>query len=72
MQFNNPASTQNENKNYDNSTLNKINGPVAFAILFITHGVRFRRHYARAEGGSGTQHQHELWHAGTPEQQRWG
>jgi hypothetical protein len=34
MQFNNPASTKNENKKNDNSTLKKIDGPVAFAARF--------------------------------------
>jgi hypothetical protein len=34
MQFNNPTSTKNENKKKDNSTLKKIDGPVAFAARF--------------------------------------
>ena len=35
MQFNNPASTKNENKKYDNSTLKKIDWPVGFATGFL-------------------------------------
>jgi len=31
---NNPASTKNENKKYDNSTLKKIKRPLAFAARF--------------------------------------
>jgi hypothetical protein len=34
MQFNNPTSTKNENKKYDNSTRKKINRPVAFAARY--------------------------------------
>ena len=42
MQFNNPTSTKNENKKYDNSTLKKINRPVAFAARFPSHPARAR------------------------------
>ena len=49
MQFNNPTSTKNENKKYDNSTLKKINRPIAFAARFpsssrsCSPALRFRR-----------------------------
>ena len=47
MQFNNPTSTKNENKQYDNSTLKKINRrrPVARVQQ---SGYRFPSHPARA------------------------
>jgi len=32
MQFNNPPSTKNENKKYDNSTLKKIKPPVGYVF----------------------------------------
>jgi len=33
MQFNNPTQQKNENKKYDNSTLQKINRPVAVGVM---------------------------------------
>jgi hypothetical protein len=65
MQFNNPASTKNENKKYENSTLKKINQPVAFAARFTacpanldytrfpSHPARVRLLCAFANGASG-------------------
>ena len=35
MQFNNPTSTKNENKKYDNSTFKNINRPVALRLGFL-------------------------------------
>jgi hypothetical protein len=52
MQFNNPTSTKNENKKYDNSTLKKINWPVAFTARFTSHRSRPRLFYAFAERAS--------------------
>jgi hypothetical protein len=49
MQFNNPASTKNENKKYDNSTLKKINRPVASAARFSSHPGHPRLLYAFAK-----------------------
>ena len=40
MQFNNPTSTKNENKKYDNSTLKKFNQPLAFAVRSSFHPAR--------------------------------
>ena len=48
MQFNNPVSTK-----YDNSTLEKIHGPVAFAACFPSHPARVRLLCAFAGSASG-------------------
>ena len=48
MQFNNPASTKKPK--YDNSTLNKINRPVAFAACSRSHPARVRLLYTPREG----------------------
>ena len=53
MQFNNPTSTKNENKKYDNSTLKKINRPLAFGARFPSHRPRPRLVCAFAAGASG-------------------
>ncbi len=42
MQFNNPASTKNENEKYDNFTLKEIKRPVASAACFPSHPVCHR------------------------------
>jgi len=49
MQFNNPSS----NKKYDNFTLNKINGPVAFAACSASHPAGGRLHWAFAKSAGG-------------------
>jgi hypothetical protein len=54
MQFNNPTSTKNENKKYDNSTLKKINWPVAFAARLSSYTTRPRMLCAFANGASAT------------------
>ena len=51
MQFNNPASTKMKQK-YDNSTLKKINRPVAFAACSPSHPARVRLLCAFADGAS--------------------
>jgi hypothetical protein len=42
LQFNNPASTRNENSKYDNSTTKKLDQPLALAMRFPFHPARFR------------------------------
>jgi hypothetical protein len=44
---------KNENKEYDNSILKKINQPVAFAARSPSHGGRTRLLWAFAGGASG-------------------
>jgi len=50
--FNNPASTRNENKEYDNFTVKKINRPVAFAARFPARAARACVLCAFANGSS--------------------
>jgi hypothetical protein len=54
MQFNNPTSTRNENKEYDNSTFRKIKWMVAFAACFPPHPARPHLLCAFADGARTT------------------
>ncbi len=55
MQFNNPTQQKNENKKYDNSTLQKINRPVAVvAMRFCSHPAGARLFCARPKHASTT------------------
>jgi hypothetical protein len=54
MQFNNPTSTKNENKKYDNSTFKKINQSRDCGTRLPSHRGRARLLWAFASGASST------------------
>src|SRR6476660_8812264 len=61
MQFKNPASTKNENKNNGNSTLKKINRPVAIAVRFPSHPARALLICTFADGSSRGRERWQRW-----------